>query len=324
VNRATYFAHQKEFSKERRTQNFFFYQNVSIDIAIIVLIYILGSSSKFYLHLMVAPLVCSLMFRAFSLMHEAVHGVLHTNNEINKSAGLVYGAICGLPFFGWKKSHLLHHFWSGNLDKDPVMAFLRIYPRLPPIVKSVLNCSWKLWVPILAVIQNLIFWTLCVRAAKREADVASLFLMVGIGTLWSMVLLNFPSSVVFFGWLPGLYGYFLLTEIVNFPHHLQLVGSYGEKHFPFWEQDATARSCLYPKWISSYLTLNFNYHAEHHLFPNLPYWELPKIHDLIKSDRSSLRIDQNFEWIKSNRTSNLQFVLKCESPPQGSTAVGFY
>ncbi|CAN7280554.1 fatty acid desaturase family protein [Rhizobium sp. LjRoot254] len=41
---------------------------------------------------------------------------------------------------------------------------------------------------------------------------------------------------------------------------------------------------VYMNPISRFIYLNMNYHVEHHMFPMVPYYALPKLHELIKHD----------------------------------------
>jgi fatty acid desaturase len=41
---------------------------------------------------------------------------------------------------------------------------------------------------------------------------------------------------------------------------------------------------VYMNPVSRFLYLNMNYHVEHHMFPMVPYYNLPKLHELIKHD----------------------------------------
>ena len=36
--------------------------------------------------------------------------------------------------------------------------------------------------------------------------------------------------------------------------------------------------------VSRFIYLNMNYHIEHHMFTMVPYYNLPKLHELIKHD----------------------------------------
>ena len=37
-----------------------------------------------------------------------------------------------------------------------------------------------------------------------------------------------------------------------------------------------------PRWLAVCLTYNFNFHIEHHLFPAVPWYSLPKVTPLLE------------------------------------------
>jgi fatty acid desaturase len=41
---------------------------------------------------------------------------------------------------------------------------------------------------------------------------------------------------------------------------------------------------VYMNPIFRFLYLNMNYHVEHHMFPTVPYYALPKLHEAMKAD----------------------------------------
>jgi fatty acid desaturase len=55
-----------------------------------------------------------------------------------------------------------------------------------------------------------------------------------------------------------------------------------DRKLPLWEQAHSTRSCYYPRGISEFLVLNFNFHIEHHLFPTLPWYRLRRARALVK------------------------------------------
>ena len=74
--------------------------------------------------------------------------------------------------------------------------------------------------------------------------------------------------------------YLMAEELVNIPHHVDM--SVFDGKLPVWEQYRATRSCYYPRGVSELLVLNFNFHAEHHLFPNLPWYRLRDARALLK------------------------------------------
>lgn len=254
--------------------------------------------------------VCVLMFRSFAMMHEAVHGVA-ASSRLNDYLGIFYGGIAFLAFEPWKKAHIEHHFWSGNADKDPVMVMLTVFPKFPPKFQNFLTYCWMAWFPILGILQHMVFWMISIK--KGVATPTSLKSNLSLAwplTLWATLFLVLPNSVITMTLLPGVFIYLVLTEFVNLPHHLRLPQKKGEERLHIWEQHESARSCLYPKLMEQYVTLNFNYHTEHHMFPDLPWYDLPKVHSLLKEALGpDLNVDAQFAWTTKHRKEPLTFVL---------------
>lgn len=103
-----------------------------------------------------ALILSIVFFRAFSLMHDASHSAAHSNSGLNQILGIFYGALCFLPFGPWRVVHLEHHKWTGNIEKDPVMKLVRDLPKMPPRLQKMLNLTWKAWLPIMALLQNIV------------------------------------------------------------------------------------------------------------------------------------------------------------------------
>src|SRR5690349_19143103 len=60
-------------------------------------IHFAGSAARF----LAIPLISVLMFRSFALMHEAVHGLLCKDNQLNNLLGIISGTLCFLSFDSW-------------------------------------------------------------------------------------------------------------------------------------------------------------------------------------------------------------------------------
>lgn len=257
------------------------------------------------------PLLAALIFRNFSLMHDAVHRAVSKSQYINDLSGVISGSICLLPFEPWRKSHLEHHSWSGNIDKDPVMGLVKGYPHFDPKLQKTLNFFWRLWVPTLAVMQYGLFYLLATKIfiAKRDSLKVLLSLLSPL-LLWGSLIYFLPTAFTLTILFPAFLLYMIAVEVVNFPHHLQLPQFEGDVRFPVWEQYKTSRSCIYPLWFAQHIVLNFNYHIEHHMFPDVPWYHLPKLHQEIKlAIGSDYNTDPSFGWIIENRPKNLEDVV---------------
>ncbi|MGE0632590.1 MAG: fatty acid desaturase [Pseudobdellovibrionaceae bacterium] len=257
-----------------------------------------------------SPLIAILMFRSFALMHDAVHSAV-LKSKINDFIGTLYGGAALLPFEPWRRSHLEHHFWSGNAEKDPVMALLIVFPRFPLWLKNSLSFGWKKWLPIMAVLQHIVFWTLSFKNfLKTEFSFKMVSSLAWPVLFWSLIFWKTPTSLIFSTLIPGLFLYLNGVEIVNLPHHLRLPQLSGTSRYAIWDQHHSSRTCLYPRWIEEYVTLNFNYHSEHHMFPELPWFQLSQIHHKIREVLAEeLNMDRQFAWTVEHRRHDLTYIL---------------
>ncbi len=260
------------------------------------------------------PIFATLMFRNFSLMHEAVHGLISKNKWLNDTVGVIAGGLCLLPYEPWKQIHLEHHYWSGNVEKDPVMALIRTFPHWDKKLQNSVGFFWKAWIPLLALLQYAVFWWhSSLKFLKNYTSfklLTSVFFPIALTTVLCLAL---GSHQVLTLLTPSVILYLLAVEVVNFPHHIGLPYVDEDHHLPAWEQHITARSCVYPKWLSQFIVLNFNYHIEHHMFPDAPWYYLDQLHKLVSADlKEQYNTDPQFVWIKQNRVKSLSQLFRPE------------
>lgn len=252
-------------------------------------------------------------FRSFSIMHEAVHGILSKNKRVNDRLGWIYGAFCFLPFQGWRDIHLQHHYWAGNVERDPTMKLVKEFSSRTIAEQNFMNIIWKSWLPYFALLQHVVFWqkslsdVLQVKKGRRRQAFASVLPVA--------FLVGLLIAPLFFGrpflFVPSLVLYLALVETVNFPHHLDLPLFSGSQRLELWNQTEISRSCVYPRVFEKYAFLNFNYHSEHHLYPTLPWHELRHAHKLIKKHNlKELNLSAGNLWIAENRKTNLNELVK--------------
>jgi acyl-lipid omega-6 desaturase (Delta-12 desaturase) len=256
------------------------------------------------------PVASVMMFRQFSLMHDAVHGLVSKNKFINDIVGTFAGILCVLPYAPWKAIHLEHHYWSGNIEKDPVMGLLRSYPTWPKPLQLMATTCWRMWVPTLALFQYFVFWIHSVlNVVKHPTSINHHVTTILPLATWAFVI-SWQPQYALHVLLPAVTLYLLAVEVVNFPHHIGLAQGRGDKKLAVWEQHQIARSCTYPKWISQFIVLNFNYHIEHHMFPDAAWYHLDQIHHYLKTElKDAYNTDPQFVWIKQNRPKDLADLL---------------
>jgi fatty acid desaturase len=284
----------------------------------------LQSILPFFFQLLAVSLILPIfMFRNFGLMHDCVHGSAIKNRVCNDIVGELTGTLCLLPFYQWKIIHLKHHYWAGNVDKDPAMRLIKDFPTRTEAQVGLLQLAWQKWLPIMALLQHFVFWAAAIQQTKSEKKMASrarcFFSYFTSITIYSGIV--YALGVKSLLMLPGFLIYLVMVEAINFPHHLSLPQYRGEKVLPVFQQFIISRSCQYPKFFSRVVLNNFNYHTEHHLFPRLPWYKLdviaPQIRQLL-GDHYNGSIGS--EWILKNRKLDLEDVLICEDSQMKSSA----
>lgn len=246
------------------------------------------------------PCVSVLMFRNFSLMHDASHGGLTKNKFLRATLGLLSGIVCLLPYDLWKKSHLKHHFWAGNYEQDPVLMIVKKFPNSSDASKKMFNFFWQKGIPFAGLSQNIVFWINATIDWKGNIASVKSWIDFWIPVVaWGWLLSSLTSGYQVAALGAGFYCYLRLVEIINFPHHAGLyVQPLGENHLPASDQFEVTRTCVYQSWFEKFILLNFNYHAAHHLFPDLPWHELEKAHQtLMKSELGKSMIVVSGDWI---------------------------
>ena len=270
------------------------------------------TTSGIVLATLLAPV---LYFNSFALMHEAVHRCLTEKLWLNDLLGAVTGTFCFLPYEPWRQMHLEHHLWAGNVERDPVNKLRKDYSPSHTRKNLILSSIWRSWLPILALLQHIVFWTYLFQYFEKKAlhrgrgfsFIASYAIPVvvyGSVIWWGAKYFPLVSLV------PGIFLYLVLVEFVNLPHHLDLPTTRGETKLALLEQYLIARSAIYPRWFSRWVLLNFNLHLEHHLFPNLPWHELEKARALVKPIlKEKYNETYGSQWLRQHRNQPLGLLL---------------
>jgi fatty acid desaturase len=201
--------------------------------------------------------------------HEAVHGTLCSNAKWNAALG----AVCAWPvlqnFAAYRVLHLRHHDHLG-LPGDPDhynnythwswLLFLMHWGRL-----IIGYPAYIVAIPILAFRQGNArerFWILF--------EVASVIALV-VAVLLSPI----SRGLLIHAWL-------IPMVFIN-----TLVNVRGMSQHTFLENQSDTilgtRSILTNR-LTAFFMCNENYHLEHHLYPGVPWYNLPRLHRALKAD----------------------------------------
>lgn len=225
-----------------------------------------------------------------SLMHESCHKTLTRHRRLNNALGKW---AAGLPIFqshaAYLDSHVLrHHVHLGNPDLDPdyrqyvASGLFDVRDRLDFILhlaRTLLLLNLPAYVRYLVVNRLSAIW--------RRPDEAAGLLLVHAGLAAVLTAVAGPFGYFIFWLLP------LLTSF-------QIVGWISEisEHYPYVRMakspiDMTRNR--FPRWIERCFIGHHgdNYHLLHHLFPGIPFWQLPAAHQVLLRSTAYARANES-------------------------------
>ena len=218
--------------------------------------------------LLMLPLGIQQVF-LFTLLHETVHLTSFRSVWLNKLVGRVCSIILILPADWFRYFHLAHHRFTQEPDKDPELA----EPKPETIAQYVVHISgFALWRgQVTAMFRNAMRTNddsfVPARGktkVMREAQIMIAFYMsLFAGSLWT------GSTILLWTWIvPLLLGQPFLR--------LYLLAEHGRCAYVanMFENTRTTFTNRVVRWLA----WNMPYHAEHHVYPAVPYHKLPAFH----------------------------------------------
>ncbi len=221
----------------------------------------------------------------FILMHDAAHGLLHPNRRLIDWVG---HWLCASTLREYRPYHLQHHRYVQQAE-DPDLVLSAPFPisraslwrklwrdlsgqtfykqRIAPLFQRAAAGGSALQRNAQEVARDRQFWL-------ANALGFAVFAAAGWWWLW-LALWAWPMVC----WLPA------VTRVRNIAEHA-LVGV--DQPDPLRQARTTKagwveRALVAPYWV--------NFHAEHHLFTNLPCWQLPKAHALLALTGTTQRME---------------------------------
>ena len=215
----------------------------------------------------------------FILMHEGAHGLMHPHRGINDA---VAKWLCGSDLDVYRPYHLQHHRFVQQ-SEDPDLVLSAPFPVTKhslrrKIIRDLTGQTFfKLRFGALAAsLRNRspgdAAWPLIWGEARRQrffliANTAGFLVFAAAGWWWAWLLMWLLPMVT---WLQ------LITRLRNIAEHA-LMGQNGSdplRHARTTRVNMAERLFLAPYWV--------NYHGEHHLFTQVPCWNLPAAHRVLQ------------------------------------------
>ena len=214
-----------------------------------------------------------------SRWHESSHGTAFKTDWMNNALYEIASFMVMREAVVWRWSHARHHSDTIIVGRDAEIAF----PRPIAIVGSILKffsipTFFKYFQTLLLHVRGKM--TPAERTFIPEAEFgkviwrARLYLLIYLAVLALAVATRSILPLLFIG-LPAFYGTWLMV----------VYG--GTQHAGLAEDVLDHRlntRTVYMNPINRYLYWNMGYHVEHHMFPMVPYHNLAKLHELVKSD----------------------------------------
>ena len=218
--------------------------------------------------------------------HEAVHGTLARHKGWNAFCG----AVCAIPvlqnYSAYTVLHLRHHAHLGE-DRDP--DHYAAYTRWTWLIFVMNWLRLLIGYPIYLVMIPILGWKHGTSrdrlgiAAEITATVAMILL-----ALW----LPLPKGFLWHGWCVPMCFINFMVNVRGMSQHTLLPESTDEVR--------GTRSILTSRLVAFFMC-NENYHLEHHLYPGVPWYHLPRVHAEMKQNltvRGAPYIDSYFAFVR--------------------------
>ena len=214
-----------------------------------------------------------------SRWHEAGHGTAFKTRWIDQGLYQLASFMIMRDPTTWRWSHTRHHTDTLILGRDPEIAVM----RPARLARLLVNFVGLVDVPMAF---GLMFRHAAGRLTADEADyvpeterhqvyrTARIDLAIYAATIGLAIGFRTWLPVVLIGG-PRLYGA-LLLYFYAFTQHAGM----GENVLDYRLNTRTVKMCR----INRFLYWNMNYHVEHHMFPMVPYYRLPELHEEVKGD----------------------------------------
>ncbi|MCC6416301.1 MAG: NADH:ubiquinone reductase (Na(+)-transporting) subunit F [Opitutaceae bacterium] len=214
-----------------------------------------------------------------SRWHESEHGTAFRTDWMNRALYEIASFMIMRESVVWRWSHTRHHSDTIVVGRDPEIAVPRP-PNLRKIFLGLFN---------LPVYQRYFTQILNHAVGRMLPDEktyippeefpkiffrARIYLLIYAASLGLSIYTRSWLPLLFIG-LPNIFGTWLML-VYGYTQHAGLAENVLDHRL-------NCRT-VYMNPIHRYLYWNMNYHVEHHMFPLVPYHNLPRLHALVKSD----------------------------------------
>ena len=212
----------------------------------------------------------------FSPLHECAHGSAFRSRALNETVLWITALVYVVPPYYFRYFHLGHHRFTQVPGKDPSL----VLPEPATFGQYLWYCAglWFWWRNLTWMIKHACGFVhpasaTCVPAGRRGLMVLEARIMV---LLYAMLF----ALAVYFGFLWVLVAAWIAPRVAGEPVQriIRVAEHVGCDESP--DLLRNTRTTLTHRFVNA-IAWQMPYHAEHHLFPNVPFHALPAVHALV-------------------------------------------
>lgn len=266
---------------------------IFLDWTLLLAIYILNLTYPHPLLIIVSiPFMARQQMALLVLLHDGSHSRLYRKPWLND---LMTQFFTGGPVFFslklYRKTHLKHHRIPLE-PEDPDISLTGGYPVNAKsfrrkLLRDIVGISYFKFMSHFFKLKKVKKTKLQEDATKQRSD--SFFLTNTFLIASGIIINGFLFSLAYFAGKPLLYLVLWWVPIITILQvYLRIRGITEHAGYqPGPDQLAISRTVLNPVETFFFSPNNVNYHIEHHAYPSVPFYNLPKVHKLL-SERGSL------------------------------------
>jgi len=244
----------------------------------------------------------SRQFALAVLAHDGAHNLLFFNEKINDFASQWF---CAFPLFSdnrpYRPYHLAHHRFTES-ENDPDLSLSAPFPITKASFrrKVIRDLTGQTGFKRYSIALKSIFSSEADNFAgriKKISDKISGFFISNL-VIFSLIAIFSHWSIYFLlWWIPAFTYYSLIVRIRNIAEHSVTPGDTNLNNTRTTKASLLTRYLLVPHHV--------NFHLEHHLFTNCPWYNLPKVHEMLKGEplRDKMCIEESYFSVLRKATS---------------------
>ena len=244
----------------------------------------------------------SRQFALAVLAHDGAHNLLFFNEKINDFASQWF---CAFPIFSdnrpYRPYHLAHHRFTES-ENDPDLSLSAPFPITKASFrrKVIRDLTGQTGFKRYSIALKSIFSSEADNFAgriKKISDKISGFFISNL-VIFSLIAIFSHWSIYFLlWWIPAFTYYSLIVRIRNIAEHSVTPGDTNLNNTRTTKASLLTRYLLVPHHV--------NFHLEHHLFTNCPWYNLPKVHEMLKGEplRDKMCIEESYFSVLRKATS---------------------